>query len=104
MTSYPISATSPYIKSEGITTVKVTGTGPNQGRQASSHPHQVIFHPDRLNELLVPDLGADKTWRFTKSPAGKWEVHGSLSYAPGSGPRHIAFYGTQYCPFVVKLA
>ena len=46
------------------------------------------------DELLVPDLGDDKTLRLVKSADGVWEVRGHISYNSGSGPRHVAFYGT----------
>ena len=68
------------------------GSGLDVDRQASSHPHQVIPHPTR-EELFVPDLGADKTWRLNKSADGVWEVSGHISYHGGEGPRHVAFYG-----------
>ncbi|EGO00525.1 hypothetical protein SERLA73DRAFT_178364 [Serpula lacrymans var. lacrymans S7.3] len=88
----PISAKSPYILSTEPWTLQVAGTGPNKERQKSSHPHQIIFHPSR-DELLVPDLGADKIWRLAKGASGQWEINGYVQCAPGGGPRHIAFYG-----------
>ena len=51
------------------------------------------MHPER-EELLIPDLGADKVWRMSKSGGEKWEIVGYVSYSPGVGPRHVAFYGT----------
>lgn len=69
---------------------QLAGTGPNADRQESSHPHQIYFYG---NELLVPDLGADRTWRFQRGATGEWEVRGSVEYAPGSGPRHVVVQG-----------
>ncbi|KAH7334863.1 Lactonase, 7-bladed beta-propeller-domain-containing protein [Rhizoctonia solani] len=60
-----------------------------------SHPHQVVEHED---EVLIPDLGADKIWRFkqsavTQAGVPNWTVQGFLQQAQGSGPRHIAVSG-----------
>jgi 6-phosphogluconolactonase (cycloisomerase 2 family) len=65
-----------------------SGTGPNPDRQDASHPHEVYAHGD---ELLIPDLGADKTWRLAKESTG-WEVKGVIEYPAGSGPRHILIH------------
>jgi len=80
------------------TALQLSGSGPNVGRQQSSHPHQVVAVPGR-NELLVPDLGADKTWRIIYDDGdddrrgGTLSMQGEVAYAPGSGPRHVVFYG-----------
>ncbi|KAH7101430.1 putative isomerase YbhE [Auriculariales sp. MPI-PUGE-AT-0066] len=42
-----------------------------------SHPHEVVEYGQ---EVFIPDLGADKIWRFIGQPTG-------------SGPRHIATKG-----------
>ncbi|KAG8863802.1 hypothetical protein FRB96_007639 [Tulasnella sp. 330] len=65
-----------------------TGSGPNLDRQTSPHPHQVYeYLPGQ--ELLVPDLGSDRTWRLTRSTTGSgWVVSGSIVHPAGSGPRH----------------
>ena len=72
--------------------MRFSGTGPNRSRQECSHPHQVYPVGD---EVLIPDLGADKTWRLRKSSEGKWESVGSIDYVglEGGGPRHIGVYG-----------
>ncbi|CAE6517687.1 unnamed protein product [Rhizoctonia solani] len=62
---------------------------------AVSHPHQAVEHED---EILVPDLGADKIWRLKQSAATQadvpnWTVQGSVEQAQGSGPRHVAISG-----------
>ncbi|CAE6474985.1 unnamed protein product [Rhizoctonia solani] len=67
------------------------GTGPNPGRQRSSHPHQVIEYG---TEYLVPDLGADKVWRLTKSSSGALKNSGYIQQPAGSGPRHVVTKGT----------
>ena len=75
--------------------MRFSGTGPNQSRQECSHPHQVYPLGE---EVLIPDLGADKTWRLRKSLEGKWESIGSIDYVglEGGGPRHIGVYGAPY--------
>lgn len=89
----PLSKEVSYLKPAETTSVTFTGTGPNTSRQESSHPHQVVIHPDR-QEILVPDLGQDKTWRFAKDENGSWTQKGFVEYKPGSGPRHLAFHST----------
>ncbi|CAE6425605.1 unnamed protein product [Rhizoctonia solani] len=60
-----------------------------------SHPHQAVEYGD---EVLIPDLGADKIWRLKQSVAGQagvpsWTVQGFVEQVQGSGPRHIAVSG-----------
>ncbi|CAE6444100.1 unnamed protein product [Rhizoctonia solani] len=60
-----------------------------------SHPHQAVEHGD---EVLIPDLGADKIWRLKQSAAVQagvpnWTVQGFVEQVQGSGPRHIAISG-----------
>ncbi|KIL60635.1 hypothetical protein M378DRAFT_167864, partial [Amanita muscaria Koide BX008] len=88
----PISSSPPYLSSSPAYMLEMSGTGPNKDRQETSHPHESVLVED-YNELLVPDLGADKVWRFKKESkdGGKWKVAGSVAYEPGSGPRHIVF-------------
>ncbi|CAE6414625.1 unnamed protein product [Rhizoctonia solani] len=61
---------------------------------AESHPHQVVEYGD---EILVPDLGADKIWRLKQSApqaaVPSWTVQGFVKQVQGSGPRHIAVSG-----------
>jgi hypothetical protein len=88
----PITSTSPYLpKADAYPTISTTGTGPRTDRQEASHPHQVYFASS--NELLVPDLGADKTWRLARGSDGKWTNVGAIEYKPGSGPRHVLVHG-----------
>lgn len=89
---HPLSSSPPHFSQDTPTeTIQLKGSGPNPDRQESSHAHQAILHPER-KELLIPDLGADKVWRLSKSK-GKWEISGNVSYCPGGGPRHVAFHG-----------
>ncbi|CAE7135937.1 unnamed protein product [Rhizoctonia solani] len=62
---------------------------------AVSHPHMALEYGD---EILIPDLGADKIWRLKQSTATQagvpnWAVQGFVSQVQGSGPRHIAVSG-----------
>ena len=61
------------------------GTGPNPDRQEQAHPHQVYFYRHDATggqqEVLIPDLGSDKTLRFTKNKEGIWEKAGEIIYA-----------------------
>jgi len=82
----------PYISTSSLArNVQLTGTGPNKSRQEGSHPHQVYF-VDEYQELLVPDLGADRVCRFKKSADGSWALCGHVQYKSGGGPRHVAYY------------
>ncbi len=89
----PLSAEPPHILAGESVIVPFTGTGPDKDRQEGSHLHQVVPHP-RLQEVLVPDLGADKTRRLVRDADGQWVEKGAIAYKAGAGPRHIAFYGT----------
>ncbi|OCB91011.1 putative isomerase YbhE [Sanghuangporus baumii] len=55
-----------------------------------SHPHMALENDE---EVLVPDLGADKVWRLVEASSvtpGTWEIQGFVAQPEGSGPRHIA--------------
>ena len=79
--------------------LKFSGTGPCSERQETSHPHQVYHFNDKdlQDEILVPDLGADKIWRLAKSSNGEYENAGVISFDGnlGGGPRHVVVYGME---------
>ncbi|KAH9851144.1 putative isomerase YbhE [Lenzites betulinus] len=87
----PITTDVSQVFGSSRSTLQFDGTGPNKDRQESSHPHQVIPHPTR-DELLVPDLGSDKTRRLVRETSGEWVEQGTVPYKAGSGPRHVAFH------------
>ncbi|KAK2467398.1 hypothetical protein APHAL10511_000633 [Amanita phalloides] len=87
----PISAEPPYLLTSSPDTVVMSGHGPNKDRQQTSHPHQVVLIKE-YEELLVPDLGADKVWRLKKDSSGLWKLQGQIQYEPGSGPRHAVYH------------
>jgi 6-phosphogluconolactonase (cycloisomerase 2 family) len=92
----PLTTSSPYLpkaKTDSLPTVATTGTGPKADRQEASHPHHVYFSSPAETELLVPDLGADKTWRLTRDDHGNWKNTAAIEYIPGGGPRHVLVNG-----------
>ena len=88
----PLSPDPPHILDENTVIVPFTGTGPDKERQEGSHLHQVVPH-STYQEILVPDLGADKTRRLVREADGQWVEKGAIAYKAGAGPRHIAFHG-----------
>ena len=66
--------------------------GPNPNRQDAPHPHHAFVDPTG-DFLLVPDLGADLI-RINKidKTSGQLTECGSGKPAPGTGPRHGAFW------------
>jgi len=98
----PISTLPPYFLGDDVpyapprTELQLNGSGPNYDCQESSHPHQVVTISGR-NEILIPDLGADRTWRLGYDDRqGVLSVQGSVTYPPGSGPRHTVFHGSSF--------
>lgn len=73
---------------------KFTGSGPNQGRQKSSHAHSAFVSPDNRH-VYVCDLGSDKIWIF-RLDAGTGKLTSAeptFAQTPaGGGPRHLLFY------------
>ena len=70
----------------------LTQPGPDPERQEASHAHEVLLDPTG-NFILVPDLGADLVRVFSFHPTTlKLKELESLVAAPGSGPRHAAFW------------
>lgn len=88
-----MSQNAPYILADTpISTITLSGSGPNQERQLSPHTHQVIYI-DEYNEILVPDLGGDRVYRLKKDAKGTWSIAGHIDHEAGSGPRHVAVHG-----------
>lgn len=101
MSALAISAEAPYFLNEPPTTLAhFEGKGPNEVRQQSAHPHQIYFIEER-QEIIVPDLGGDRVYRFKKDATGSWAVFDETSHAPGSGARHVAFYGRSFVLAIV---
>lgn len=95
LTALALTPSAPYLLSPPAPTLTFTGAGPNAERQEGPHPHEAYVHPAD-DEVLVPDLGADKVRRLRRQGEGgegRWEVVGEVLYPPGSGPRHVVFHG-----------
>ncbi|KAF5363218.1 hypothetical protein D9758_008406 [Tetrapyrgos nigripes] len=93
----PISPNAPYILSSKPTqTIYLDplspypdAKGPNKDRQERAHAHEAHWNPS-YKEVLVPDLGADRVYRFTKADAkGEWKLVGQIEFEGGGGPRHV---------------
>lgn len=72
-------------------------SGPVQSRQNQSYAHEVAPEPSG-RWVYVPDLGADMIHRLsipTNGQAKEVKVAGNTTVAPGSGPRHLAFWPTK---------
>ena len=66
------------------------GSGPNTARQSAAHPHCVVL---RDGILYVCDLGADTLFRYRfDSGSGTLTPDWNIPFAPGVGPRHMAFH------------
>nr|POE90089.1 putative 6-phosphogluconolactonase [Quercus suber] len=66
--------------------------GPNPGRQEAPHEHEAITDPTG-QYVLVPDLGADLVRVFSyDASTSVLSPLDPLQAAPGSGPRHAAFW------------
>ena len=58
------------------------------------------------DEVLVPDLGADKIWRLiqsSESTPADWVIQGQIEQPEGSGPRHIALAGETFNPLFMRI-
>ncbi|KXL42392.1 hypothetical protein M433DRAFT_50668, partial [Acidomyces richmondensis BFW] len=66
--------------------------GPDAVRQEAPHEHQAILDPTG-QYILIPDLGADliRVFSYNRETL-KLKPLSPLRVAPGSGPRHVAFW------------
>ncbi|KAJ1301831.1 hypothetical protein OPQ81_009059 [Rhizoctonia solani] len=86
--SIPLSTSPPYLGSVSPS-IQLSGSGPNESRQSSPHPHQIFPYDGRL---YVPDLGSDRIIRYEKK-GGEWVEVGDIKVSqPGAGPRHVQVY------------
>ncbi|KAF9469597.1 Lactonase, 7-bladed beta-propeller-domain-containing protein [Collybia nuda] len=84
--SVPLQADNVTFGTTNGPTATFMGSGPDP-RQPASRPHEIVQYGD---ELFVPDLGADKIWRISRSEENTvWNVSGFIQQPIGSGPRHI---------------
>lgn len=71
-----------------------SGRGLDPSRQVGPHIHSSWLSP-RGGELFVADLGTDQIYRYLQEPDGGLRPNPrqpSISFPPGSGPRHMAFH------------
>ena len=81
-----------------IQRLEFQGEGPVEGRQESSHIHQLKLIPD-TDWILASDLGADRI-RLLRFEDGILVHKGDIVCPAGSGPRHMEFSRdgkTLYC-------
>ena len=69
--------------------LKQTGAGPHP-LQARAHPHTVLFHPSGI-AAYTSDLGADRVTQMAIAN-GTLTIASRVSFAPGSGPAHLALH------------
>lgn len=75
--------------SQFIQLTKASGANPD--RQEGPHPHSAFFDPTG-KYLLVPDLGADRTYIYAHDASNSsLTPHGHAQSAQGAGPRHLKF-------------
>lgn len=70
--------------------IEYDGSGPFEGRQESSHCHQII-QDLRKKFVFVNDLGGDRLHRYILGSDGKLTESGVIKFKPGQGPRHCTF-------------
>lgn len=67
-----------------------TGTGPDLARQEGPHAHSAFLAPGGAY-VLVADLGTDQLRRYAVGADGTLAAAGvAHTFAPGTGPRHLA--------------
>ncbi|MFC4334268.1 lactonase family protein [Salininema proteolyticum] len=75
-----------------VCSLDVEGSGPDEDRQESAHPHHVLFAGGRV---YVTDLGADAVHRLALAADGTLSHAGATKLPPGFGPRHSIVIGHQ---------
>jgi 3-carboxymuconate cyclase len=88
----------------GIGTVLDTdahsGSGADPERQEGPHVHFADFTPDRKYVVAI-DLGTDQLTTYQIN-AGRLVRGSVLKFAPGTGPRHIAFHPAAPFAYVIS--
>ncbi len=75
---------------EAVDELVQEGSGPNEQRQTSPHPHAVTYDPAQ-SYIATADLGIDKVEILELTDDGKLERVSEIATEPGAGPRHVAF-------------
>lgn len=85
------------LASGNVSSVELSGGGPNLPRQEKSHAHCAVETPDGKH-LCVVDLGSDAVLLFDPVTL---EPHGKVVTVPGAGPRHLVFHPCGRFAFLV---
>lgn len=79
------------------------GSGPNEERQSSAHPHSAWFVAD--STVYVPDLGADRVIVYELDRTEEC-LHlvpdATIDCRPGAGPRHFAIHPNASVGYLVN--
>jgi 6-phosphogluconolactonase len=88
--SFPVNADGSL--GEAVSAIQHQGSSINPSNQKGPHAHEAVVSPDD-KLLIVPDLGMDKLMEYQIGANGALTANTppSITIAPGSGPRHIAF-------------
>lgn len=74
--------------------IDFNGSGPFEGRQETSHCHQII--QDLWHQFVyVNDLGGDALHRYKLNRESVLTQVGVINFKPAQGPRHCAFNSNQ---------
>jgi 6-phosphogluconolactonase len=80
--------------SNPVSLIQLSGHGPNDSRQKTSHAHGVAISPDN-RFVLINDLGTDRIMVYNLNEATAELTANDPAFftaAPGSGPRHTTFH------------
>ncbi|KAA6453876.1 lactonase family protein [Bacillus atrophaeus] len=83
---------------QAVTEAAHSGTGPHE-RQEKPHTHYAGFTPEH-NYVVAVDLGTDKLYTYQLKDGELKEVS-THSFAPGAGPRHIAFHPKEKYAYIM---
>lgn len=79
------------------------GSGPNDDRQESPHPHSARFISDSI--VYVPDLGTDRVivYKLDRDAGRLYRLaDAEIDCRPGSGPRHFAVHPSESVGYLVN--
>ncbi|MEU6127982.1 lactonase family protein [Saccharopolyspora sp. NPDC047091] len=77
---------------EACHAVDHSGQGPDKDRQEGPHAHQIVPSPDG-RFALAADLGTDSVYVYAfDGDTGHLALKHEVGWAPGTGPRHLAFH------------
>ena len=90
--------------SESVDIQHHSGHGLNKERQMEPHVHSAYFEPF-TNRVFVSDLGTDQVSVYLFDDASSKLIKApfpAINIAPGSGPRHLAFYPKMKIVYVIN--